>query len=203
MADGAGRFFAVGTTSPERGCQFGAPVAGPGVPPGLAVFKIDLDAIEGSWRGGDHEIVVTDPEGIVLLSCREDWQFRALGPIDGGRLPAPSVVPPPPRGRGGAGPHAAFSEPNPGRIMMQIKTLAVLAATTAFAVPALAQELDRTGWPSSLTVGTARQGGTFFVTGSAGRTSWPRSSASPAPVRRPADRCRTWRSCTPAIPPSG
>jgi hypothetical protein len=34
------------------------------------------------------------------------------------------------------------------------------------AMPALAQEVDRTGWPTSFTVGTASQGGTFFVYGS-------------------------------------
>ncbi|ARU00734.1 TAXI family TRAP transporter solute-binding subunit [Yoonia vestfoldensis] len=32
--------------------------------------------------------------------------------------------------------------------------------------PALAQNVDRTGWPSSFTLGTASQGGTFFVYGS-------------------------------------
>ncbi len=49
---------------------------------------------------------------------------------------------------------------------MYLKTLAALAASTLVAAPALAQDVDRTGWPSSFTVGTASQGGTFFVYGS-------------------------------------
>jgi len=50
---------------------------------------------------------------------------------------------------------------------MHMKTLAILATTAALATaPAFAQEVDRTGWPSSFTVGTASQGGTFFVYGS-------------------------------------
>jgi uncharacterized protein len=50
---------------------------------------------------------------------------------------------------------------------MTSKMLAVLATTAAVAAaPALAQDVDRTGWPSSFTVGTASQGGTFFVYGS-------------------------------------
>ncbi len=49
---------------------------------------------------------------------------------------------------------------------MTMKTLAALAASTLIAAPAVAQEVDRTGWPTSFTVGTASQGGTFFVYGS-------------------------------------
>ncbi|WP_405401210.1 TAXI family TRAP transporter solute-binding subunit [Paracoccus sp. Ld10] len=36
----------------------------------------------------------------------------------------------------------------------------------AAAMPAVAQDVDRTDWPASFTVGTASQGGTFFVFGS-------------------------------------
>ncbi len=39
------------------------------------------------------------------------------------------------------------------------------AAGALLAAPALAQDQDRTGWPSSFTVGTASQGGTYFVYG--------------------------------------
>ncbi len=46
--------------------------------------------------------------------------------------------------------------------MRSIATAAVLIA----AAPALAQDQDRTGWPDSFTVGTASQGGTYFVYGS-------------------------------------
>jgi two-component system C4-dicarboxylate transport sensor histidine kinase DctB len=40
------------------------------------VVKIDLDAIEDTWRGGDDEIVVTDPEDMIFLSSRTDWLYR-------------------------------------------------------------------------------------------------------------------------------
>ncbi len=47
---------------------------------------------------------------------------------------------------------------------MQLRTLAAIAAaTTVIAGAAVAQ--DRSGWPSDLTVGTASQGGTYFVYG--------------------------------------
>ncbi len=79
---GEGRFFALGIMSGKRGYYFGAPVATGGRIAGVVVVKIDLDAIEGNWRGGDGEIIVTDPEGIVFLSSRADWLFRAIRPLD-------------------------------------------------------------------------------------------------------------------------
>lgn len=48
---------------------------------------------------------------------------------------------------------------------MRFLTAAALAATTALTMqPAFAQE-DRSDWPSSLTIGTASQGGTYFIYG--------------------------------------
>ena len=48
-----------------------------------------------------------------------------------------------------------------------MKFMAILASTTIAATSAFAAgHEDRTGWPDSFTVGTASQGGTFFVYGS-------------------------------------
>lgn len=43
-------------------------------------------------------------------------------------------------------------------------TAIAMAATFAFSA-AQAQEMDKTGWPNSMTIGTASQGGTYFVYG--------------------------------------
>ena len=48
---------------------------------------------------------------------------------------------------------------------MKFSLLATLATSAAIVAAPLAAQ-DRTGWPSSFTVGTASQGGTFFVYGS-------------------------------------
>ena len=45
-----------------------------------------------------------------------------------------------------------------------LKSAAVLLMTVSFTVPAIAE--DRSDWPTSFTVGTASQGGTYFVYGS-------------------------------------
>jgi len=86
IAGRSGRFFALGTTSLKRGYYFSAPVrVGPDVL-GAVVFKVDLDAIEASWQGGDHEIIVTDPEGIIFMSGRPDWLYAGLLPLTSERL---------------------------------------------------------------------------------------------------------------------
>lgn len=78
---GIGRFYALGTTSRKRGYYFGAPVRLTEGIAGVLVFKIDLDAIEETWRGGDYAVLVTDPDGVIFLSSRTDWLFRALRPL--------------------------------------------------------------------------------------------------------------------------
>ena len=81
ITGGTGRFFALGTTSGRRGYYFGAPVMGQAGIAGVLVFKIDLDAVETAWRGNGDALFVTDPEGIVFLSGRAEWLFRALDPL--------------------------------------------------------------------------------------------------------------------------
>ena len=48
---------------------------------------------------------------------------------------------------------------------MKFRTLAALAAAASLAMGAAAVAQDRTGWPNSMTIGTASQGGTYFVHG--------------------------------------
>lgn len=86
MAGRSGRFFALGTTSLKRGYYFSAPVRIGGEIRGVVVFKVDLDAIEASWRGGEHTIIVNDPEGIIFMSGRPDWLYAGLLPLTPVRL---------------------------------------------------------------------------------------------------------------------
>lgn len=81
LAGGAGQFYALGTTSGKRGYYFGAPVRVAGQITGVLVFKVDLDAIESTWSGGDYAVLVTDPEGVTFLSSRPDWRFAAMRPL--------------------------------------------------------------------------------------------------------------------------
>lgn len=82
VAAGAGRFYALGTTSQKRGYYFGAPVSVGGAIAGVLVVKIDLDAIESIWGAADHAVLATDPQGVAFLSSEPAWLFALTRPID-------------------------------------------------------------------------------------------------------------------------
>ena len=48
---------------------------------GVLALKITVDEIERGWGRNTHEILIADNNGIVFLSSRDDYRFRALAPI--------------------------------------------------------------------------------------------------------------------------
>ena len=81
MKGSMGRYFALGTTSGERGYYFSYPVRQDTGVIGVVVVKMDLGSIEAQWRNPDHEIVVVDEDGVVFLSSNPVWHFHTLGPL--------------------------------------------------------------------------------------------------------------------------
>ncbi|WP_071795844.1 sensor histidine kinase [Natronohydrobacter thiooxidans] len=86
MAEGRGRFYALGTTSNKRGYYFGAAIDVAGQRLGVMVLKVDVDDLERAWASEDLRIIVTDPEDIIFLSNRPDWLFHAFGALTPDRL---------------------------------------------------------------------------------------------------------------------
>lgn len=82
LAAGAGRFYALGTTSLKRGYYFGAPVKVNDEIAGVLVVKIDLDAMESIWGAADHVVLATDPQGVAFLSSEPAWLFALTRPVD-------------------------------------------------------------------------------------------------------------------------
>ncbi|WLR94862.1 sensor histidine kinase [Shinella zoogloeoides] len=80
------RFYALGTTSLKRGYYFSSPVEVAGKILGVIVFKVDIDSIESSWRGGEYKIFVADPEGIVFMTGSPEWLYNGILPLDAPRL---------------------------------------------------------------------------------------------------------------------
>jgi len=76
-----GRYFALGTTSLERGYYFSYPIRENGKIRGVMVCKIDVGHFEAAWKTGKNEIIVTDKDGIVFLSSKPEWLFRFLNPL--------------------------------------------------------------------------------------------------------------------------
>ncbi|MEW5964496.1 MAG: ATP-binding protein [Pseudomonadota bacterium] len=76
-----GRYYALGTTSGERGYFFSRPVRHDATILGVVVVKMDVSRLEAGWPSGDSEILVADEEGIVFLSSRPEWRLRATAPL--------------------------------------------------------------------------------------------------------------------------
>ncbi|GAB5468767.1 MAG: sensor histidine kinase [Rhodospirillales bacterium] len=76
-----GRFFALGTASGKRGYYFSYPVLEQGRVLGSVVVKAGVAAIEQELAAGPYEILITGPDGVVLLAGNPDWRLKTLGPL--------------------------------------------------------------------------------------------------------------------------
>ncbi|MFK7791451.1 MAG: ATP-binding protein [Devosiaceae bacterium] len=76
-----GRFFALGTTSGQRGYYLGTPVRREGQIIGVVALKFILDGFEAAWRRSQSDILIIDQAGVVFMATRPGWQFRTLGEL--------------------------------------------------------------------------------------------------------------------------
>ncbi|MDF2182602.1 ATP-binding protein [Neptuniibacter sp. CAU 1671] len=78
----AGQYFALGTVSKKRGYYFSYPVYANLQVIGVVVVKIDLNDIEADWSDPDQDLLVTDEDGVIFISTREEWKFKTLRPLN-------------------------------------------------------------------------------------------------------------------------
>lgn len=77
-----GRYYALGTTSNKRGYYFAYPVyENEKIIIGAVVVKVQIGHLEKGWRTSDYEVLVVDPNGVVFLSSKPEWQFRTIRPL--------------------------------------------------------------------------------------------------------------------------
>jgi two-component system C4-dicarboxylate transport sensor histidine kinase DctB len=102
LAGKQGRFFGLGTTSRKRGYFFSSPVRDGKEIVGILVVKVDLDDAETLWGNTPEQLMVTDSNGVVIISSRSDWRFRATRELDkaeraaiAANQPYPTLAPPP------------------------------------------------------------------------------------------------------------
>ncbi len=82
MESGNGRFFGIGTTRSEPGYYLSSSLAAEGRVLGVAVVKVSLEQLEKSWSTVEAPVLVTDENGVVILSSVPDWKFTSLDPLD-------------------------------------------------------------------------------------------------------------------------
>ncbi|SDT97896.1 sensor histidine kinase [Geopseudomonas guangdongensis] len=81
LAGRLGQFFGLGTTSGKRGYYFAAAVRDGHETLGALVVKVDLDHTETLLGSTPEQLLVSDVNGVVILTSRPDWRFRATRPL--------------------------------------------------------------------------------------------------------------------------
>ncbi|MFJ2366033.1 ATP-binding protein [Pseudomonas sp. NPDC087697] len=89
-----GRFFGLGTTSAKRGYFFAAAVRDGEQIIGVLVIKVDLDHTESLWGKTPEQLLLTDHNGVVIITSRADWRFRATRPLSDEERKAITAVQP-------------------------------------------------------------------------------------------------------------
>ncbi|WP_438282206.1 sensor histidine kinase [Pseudomonas alabamensis] len=89
-----GRFFGQGTTSAKRGYFFAAAVRNGEQVIGVLVVKVDLDHTETLWGHTPEQLLLTDHNGVVVLTSRPEWRFRATRPLTDAEREAVAAIQP-------------------------------------------------------------------------------------------------------------
>jgi len=81
LAGKLGRYYALGTTSLQRGYYFSYPVHEEGEVLGVVAVKLSIAPVEFEWADALGEFLVTDPDGVIFISTRPEWKYRSLTPL--------------------------------------------------------------------------------------------------------------------------
>ena len=82
MQAGRGRYYGVGITTGQPGYFLAARVNdASGAALGVVAAKVELEDIARDWQKSGDTVLLTDGHGVIFLSSRVDWTYRALAPL--------------------------------------------------------------------------------------------------------------------------
>ncbi|SON55631.1 C4-dicarboxylate transport sensor protein DctB [Hartmannibacter diazotrophicus] len=81
LTDGSSAFFGIDPAAGRTSYFLAEAVRDGETILGVTVVKIDFTAIEGTWEAAEEKIVVTDENGVILLSGIPAWRYRTLAPL--------------------------------------------------------------------------------------------------------------------------
>lgn len=77
-----GRLFAIGVTTSRAGYFISRPVfSAKGGVLGVVVVKVELEQLRLEWGEGGENVLVTDPDGVVIMSSNSEWIYRTIAPL--------------------------------------------------------------------------------------------------------------------------
>jgi two-component system C4-dicarboxylate transport sensor histidine kinase DctB len=77
------QFFAIGVTTGQPGFFMSHPLHLEGRFFGVVAVKVNLDPLQEDWREGGETVMVSDANGVLFLSSRNDWKYHSLSPLSG------------------------------------------------------------------------------------------------------------------------
>lgn len=128
LAGQAGEFFGLGNISLKRGYYYGSPVLDGDKVIGVLVVKVDLDFSEQLWGQQPERLMVTDNNGVVILTSEADWRFRATRELS-------------PEQQQAIAKHQPYSSLQPKPLALEAKQWLVFA-----------RQLDKPNWEVSIRV---------------------------------------------------
>jgi two-component system C4-dicarboxylate transport sensor histidine kinase DctB len=78
LREGRGSFYGLGVTTGIPGYFISHAVKKGNKVIGVVVVKVDIRDIAAEWKTEEHEVMVTDGNGVVFLSSREEWKYRPM-----------------------------------------------------------------------------------------------------------------------------
>lgn len=81
MRDGSAELFALGTISGVPGLYLAQRIGTLARPLGVVVVKIEFERVQSAWAAQQGTTIVTDRHGVVIVTGRPDWRFRAVAPL--------------------------------------------------------------------------------------------------------------------------
>jgi two-component system C4-dicarboxylate transport sensor histidine kinase DctB len=82
LAGRRGEFFGIGATTLRPGFFVAERVEGAGGEIlGVIAIKLDLTELQRAWKDGGETVLVSNRDGIVVLSARPEWLYSALAPL--------------------------------------------------------------------------------------------------------------------------
>ncbi|MBY7830293.1 GHKL domain-containing protein [Vibrio fluvialis] len=79
IAGADSQYFALGSTSGQRGYYYAYPVVYAAEILGVVVVKMDLSAIEENWQSQSSYFVATDTNQVMFMSSQPSWLFKSVG----------------------------------------------------------------------------------------------------------------------------
>ncbi|MEM8540857.1 MAG: cache domain-containing protein [Pseudomonadota bacterium] len=84
LAGRSGEFFGVGATTGRPGYFISEPISdGNGNIVGVIAIKLDMSQLQASWERGGEKILVSNEDGVVVLSSVPDWLYKTTVDLSG------------------------------------------------------------------------------------------------------------------------